>query len=107
MSELLVDFITSLDGYGAADGWPGWWGLAGTGVPRVVGRRPAGGRLHGPDGREHLPAHVASLAADGEPGTDALAGMSKIVFSSTLSEPLVVAEHAARRPGRRRGRARA
>src|SRR5215208_2906496 len=29
MPELLVDFITSLDGYGAADGWPGWWGLEG------------------------------------------------------------------------------
>jgi hypothetical protein len=24
MQELLVDFITSLDGYGAAEGWPGW-----------------------------------------------------------------------------------
>ena len=29
MPELLVDFITSLDGYGAAEGWPGWWGLKG------------------------------------------------------------------------------
>ena len=29
MSELLIDFITSLDGYGAAEGWPGWWGLQG------------------------------------------------------------------------------
>jgi len=29
MQELLVDFITSLDGYGAAKGWPGWWGLQG------------------------------------------------------------------------------
>src|SRR5437773_2753619 len=29
MQELLVDFITSLDGYGAAEGWPGWWGLEG------------------------------------------------------------------------------
>jgi dihydrofolate reductase len=27
MSELLVDFITSLDGYASAEGWPGWWGL--------------------------------------------------------------------------------
>jgi hypothetical protein len=27
--ELLIDFITSLDGYAAADGWPGWWGLQG------------------------------------------------------------------------------
>ena len=29
MPELLVDFITSLDGYAAAEGWPGWWGLGG------------------------------------------------------------------------------
>ncbi len=27
--ELTVDFITSLDGYGSAEGWPGWWGLEG------------------------------------------------------------------------------
>ncbi len=25
----MIDFITSLDGYGAADGWPGFWGLEG------------------------------------------------------------------------------
>src|ERR687890_637324 len=43
MPELLVDYITSLDGYGAAEGWPGSWGLA---------------------------------------------GLSKVVFSSSLSEPL-------------------
>jgi dihydrofolate reductase len=43
MPELLIDFITSLDGY---------------------------------------------AAAEGEPGTDALAGMSKVVFSTTLTEPL-------------------
>ena len=29
MPELMIDFITSLDGYGAADGWPGLWGLKG------------------------------------------------------------------------------
>ena len=29
MPELLIDFITSLDGYGAAEGWPGFWGLEG------------------------------------------------------------------------------
>ena len=31
---------------------------------------------------------MSELAADGEPGTDALAGLSKVVFSSTLKEPL-------------------
>ena len=29
MSELLVDFITSLYGYAAAEGCPGFWGLEG------------------------------------------------------------------------------
>jgi hypothetical protein len=29
---------------------------------------------------------LSELASGGEPGTDALAGMSKIVFSSTLTE---------------------
>ena len=29
MPELLVDFITSLDGYASAQGWPGLWGLEG------------------------------------------------------------------------------
>ena len=27
--ELMVDFIISLDGYAAADDWPGLWGLGG------------------------------------------------------------------------------
>jgi dihydrofolate reductase len=31
---------------------------------------------------------MSGLAAGGEPGTDALAGLSKVVFSTTLSEPL-------------------
>ena len=25
MPELLIDFITSLDGYASAEGWPGFW----------------------------------------------------------------------------------
>ena len=29
MSELLVDFITTLDGYASGEGWPGFWGLEG------------------------------------------------------------------------------
>ena len=29
MPSLMVDFIMSLDGYAAADGWPGYWGLEG------------------------------------------------------------------------------
>src|SRR6266542_3330836 len=40
MQELLVDFITSLDGYGAAEGWPGWWGLEGPEYLAWLGRQP-------------------------------------------------------------------
>jgi hypothetical protein len=29
VQSLMVDFIISLDGYGAAEGWPGFWGMEG------------------------------------------------------------------------------
>ena len=86
MSELLVDFITSLDGYGAAEGWPGWWGLEGPEYLAWLRDQPES------DYTILLGANtyrlMSRLAADGEPGTDALAGLSKVVFSTTLQEPL-------------------
>jgi hypothetical protein len=35
-----VDFITSLDGYGAAEGWPGFWGLQGPEYLAWLGEQP-------------------------------------------------------------------
>ena len=86
MPELLVDFITSLDGYAAAEGWPGWWGLQGPEYLAWLGEQPEADYtiLMGATTYRVM----SRFAAEGEPGTDALAGMSKIVFSSTLSEPL-------------------
>jgi dihydrofolate reductase len=86
MTELLVDFITSLDGYGAAEGWPGWWGLEGPEYLTWLGEQPEGEYtvLMGATTYRVM----AGYAAQGEPGTDALAGMAKIVFSRTLREPL-------------------
>ena len=86
MAELMIDFITSLDGYGAADGWPGWWGLEGPEYLAWLGDQPEAGYtvLMGATTYRLM----SELSSDGEPGTDALAGMSKIVFSSTLTEPL-------------------
>jgi dihydrofolate reductase len=86
MPELLVDFITSLDGYGAAEGWPGWWGLEGPEYLAWLGEQPEGSYtvLMGANTYRLM----SEFAADGEPGTDALAGFSKIVFSTTLEEPL-------------------
>ena len=40
MTELLVDLITSLDGYAAAEGWPGWWGLEGPEYLAWLGDQP-------------------------------------------------------------------
>ena len=40
MPELLIDFITSLDGYGAAEGWPGFWGLEGPEYLAWLGEQP-------------------------------------------------------------------
>ncbi len=86
MSEVLVDFITSLDGYAAAEGWPGWWGLEGPEYLAWLGQQPEATYtvLMGATTYRVM----SEFAAAGEPGTDALAGMSKIVFSTTLREPL-------------------
>ena len=86
MPELLVDFITSLDGYGAADGWPGWWGLEGPEYLAWLDEQPEGGYtvLMGATTYRVM----SGYAAKGEPGTDSLAAMSKVVFSTTLHEPL-------------------
>ena len=55
--------------------------------PRLVGR-PAGGGLHQILMGANTYRLMSELSSGGEPGTDSLAGMSKIVFSSTLTEPL-------------------
>ena len=86
MPELVIDFITSLDGYGAAEGWPGWWGLEGPEYLAWLGDQPEA------DYQVLMGANtyrlMSELATDGEPGTDELAGMSKVVFSTTLTGPL-------------------
>ena len=86
MPELLIDFITSLDGYAAADGWPGWWGLEGPEYLAWLAEQPEADYtvLMGATTYRLM----SGLAAEGEPGTDALAGMSKVVFSTTLTDPL-------------------
>ena len=86
MPELLVDFITSLDGYAAAEGWPGWWGLEGPEYLAWLGEQPEADYMVLMGATTYRV--MSRFAAEGEPGTDALAGMSKVVFSSTLYEPL-------------------
>jgi dihydrofolate reductase len=86
MPELMIDFITSLDGYGAAEGWPGFWGLEGPEYLAWLGDQPEA------DYTILMGANTYRLmfgfASEGEPNTDSLAGTSKVVFSSTLTEPM-------------------
>jgi dihydrofolate reductase len=86
MNELLVDFITSLDGYGAAKGWPGFWGLEGPEYLAWLGQSPEGNYtiLMGANTYRLM----SGFAADEGATLDELTNASKVVFSSTLQPPL-------------------
>lgn len=86
MARLLVDFIASLDGYAAADGWPGWWGKEGPEYLAWLKDQPEANDtvLMGANTYRLM----SGLSAEGESGTDVLSGLSKVVFSRTLTEPL-------------------
>jgi dihydrofolate reductase len=86
MPELIVDFITSLDGYASAEGWPGWWGLEGPEYLAWLEEDAARDYVLLMGANTYRLMH--GFTKDGEPGTDALGGMPKVVFSHTLTEPL-------------------
>ena len=86
MPELLVDFITSLDGYGAADGWPGLWGMEGPEYLAWLEEEPEEDYIVLMGANTYR--IMSGMAEEGVPGTEGLAGLSKVVFSSSLSEPL-------------------
>ena len=93
MQELLVDFITSLDGYGAAEGWPGFWGLQGPEYLAWLGEQPERDYtiLMGANTYRLMSGFAAeaeSLEADEAAAMDELARTPKVVFSSTLQPPL-------------------
>ena len=87
MSTLMVDFIVSLDGYGAGEGWPGFWGMEG---PEYLAFLEEDGKeqpIHLMGAKTYrLMEGFASQADD--PGSQALNAARKVVFSSTLTEPL-------------------
>ncbi|MEJ7647590.1 MAG: dihydrofolate reductase family protein [Nakamurella sp.] len=86
MPELLVEFVTSLDRYGAGEGWPGYWGLDGPEYLASLEADPSADYLilMGPKTYRLM----SGVAGDGEPGTEGLADLSKVVFSNSLEEPL-------------------
>lgn len=88
MPNLMVDFIISLDGYASGEGWPGLWGME---VPEYIAWIETDAET------EHtvlMGAKTYRLMSDfavqmpDDPGLAALTAMPKVVFSSTLEEPL-------------------
>jgi dihydrofolate reductase len=82
-----VDYFCSLDGYGSARGWPGYWGKEG---PEIREDRV---RTFAQDQVLVLGANTfrefrTFIKEYDEPYYDSLNELPKIVFSSTLEEPL-------------------
>jgi dihydrofolate reductase len=82
-----VDFFCSLDGYGSARGWPGYWGKEG---PELIGDRV---RTFAQDqvlvfGATTFREFRQFVVEYDEPYYDRLNELPKIVFSRTLEEPL-------------------
>jgi dihydrofolate reductase len=96
MRELLVDFITSLDGYASGDGWPGFWGLEGPEYMAWLGEQPPVTYLMGATtyrlmsgfAAGEVPAGQEEFSGDEAESVDALTGAAKVVFSTSLEEPL-------------------
>jgi dihydrofolate reductase len=94
MATLLVDFITSLDGYASAEGWPGWWGLEGPEYLAWVSEQPPVTYLMGANTYRLMFGFAAGEIPGIEPGSeeeasvDELTRAPKMVFSTSLEEPL-------------------
>jgi dihydrofolate reductase len=96
MRDLLVDFITSLDGYASGEGWPGFWGLQGPEYLAWLGGQPDVTYLMGANtyrlmsgfANGEMPAGTDEFNADEEASVDELTRAPKVVFSSSLDEPL-------------------
>ena len=84
MGTLMVEFITSLDGYSAAEGWPGLWGMESAEYFGWLGEQPEHTILMGATTYRLM----SGMAESDEVGSDELTQQSKVVFSSTLGDPL-------------------
>jgi dihydrofolate reductase len=96
MRELMVDFITSLDGHASAEGWPGFWGLEGPEYLAWLGEQPEVTYLMGANtyrlmsgfAAGETPAGTDEFTADEAASVDSLTRAPKVVFSASLEEPL-------------------
>ena len=96
MRDLMIDFITSLDGYASGEGWPGFWGLEGPEYLAWLGEQPEVTYLMGATtyrlmsgfAAGETPPGTDAFTADEEASVDGLTRAPKVVFSSSIEEPL-------------------
>jgi dihydrofolate reductase len=96
MRELMVDFITSLDGYASGEGWPGFWGLEGPEYLAWLGEQPEVTYVMGANTYRLMSGFAAGETPPGtdefrpeeEASVDELTRASKVVFSASLEAPL-------------------
>jgi dihydrofolate reductase len=100
MSTLTIDLISSLDGFAAAEGWPGLWGKEGPEYLAWLEETMAEDHVLVMGANTYRV--MARIVTELEDGTSArMAELPKVVFSKTLQPPLtwantrVVAEDAA------------
>jgi len=86
MQTLTVDFIISLDGYGAAEGWSGFWGMEGPEYLGWLEEQEEHTALMGAT-TYRLMSGFAAQAPD-EAGMAELTALPKVVFSASLEGPL-------------------
>jgi dihydrofolate reductase len=89
VTELVVDFVVSLDGYASAEGWPGWWGLQGPEYLAWLNTVPERSYtiLMGAN-TYRLMSEMPGQNPDEDAAATHLTNATKVVFSSTLQAPL-------------------
>lgn len=87
MPRLLVDFITSLDGFGAAEGWPGFWGMESPEYLAWMEQSPERNDTVLMGGATYRMFNEFAAGAD-DGSFDELTSNPTVVFSSTLTAPL-------------------
>jgi dihydrofolate reductase len=87
VSTLTIDFFSSLDGFGGADGWPGYYGKEGPELMAWLEEKLAEDHVIAMGANTYR--MMSQVVTQGDDPTFArMAEIPKVVFSSTLEAPL-------------------
>src|SRR5580765_1876348 len=87
MSTLTIDLFSSLDGFAAAENWPGYWGKEGPELMAWLEEKLA--EDHALVMGANTYRTMSQIVSGGDdPTFERLSEIPKVVFSSTLTPPL-------------------